>query len=230
MPSFDLICLANARKMNARCVAGIRVDTGEWIRPVSRLRHGELNDAHRRLSNDGEPENFDVIRVGVSQRRPAPNQPENWLIDGRPWKLLSRPAPVEAASVLQRCLLQDPMLFGSKSDRAAAAAFEAKPAAESLVLVRPRNLRWYVSSPLASPKKARVRFQLEDASYDLVITDPPFETRLKNLGPGPHASGEIGVADERVLFTISLGEPLEGYCYKLVAAVLEWPSGWPAIL
>jgi len=35
MPSVDLICLANSHKWNFRCVAGLRVDGGGWVRPVS---------------------------------------------------------------------------------------------------------------------------------------------------------------------------------------------------
>lgn len=29
-----MICLANSRKIGGRCVAGIDVNTGEWVRPV----------------------------------------------------------------------------------------------------------------------------------------------------------------------------------------------------
>lgn len=29
-----IICLANFKKLNEHCVAGINLDTGKWVRPV----------------------------------------------------------------------------------------------------------------------------------------------------------------------------------------------------
>lgn len=43
MPVTDLLCLAYSRKYSARCVAGIRLDTLEWVRPVSATDHGALS-------------------------------------------------------------------------------------------------------------------------------------------------------------------------------------------
>ena len=42
MPSLDLICLANSSKLGSRCLAGLRVDGGGWVRPVSNQEYGEL--------------------------------------------------------------------------------------------------------------------------------------------------------------------------------------------
>ncbi|EDZ93159.1 hypothetical protein AmaxDRAFT_4043, partial [Limnospira maxima CS-328] len=37
-----LICLANSRKNNDRCIAGIEISTGKWVRPVTRLDDGRI--------------------------------------------------------------------------------------------------------------------------------------------------------------------------------------------
>ena len=67
-----------------------------------------------------------------------------------------------------------------------------------------------------------MRFSLEDAEYELGLTDDDLERRLRHLPLGEH---ELRVCPlfanaPHVLLTVSLGEPFEGYCYKLVAAVI----------
>ena len=37
-----LLVLANSKKFNGRCIAGIDLDSGKWIRPVSNTEHGEF--------------------------------------------------------------------------------------------------------------------------------------------------------------------------------------------
>lgn len=230
MPCFDVICLANSRKQRARCVAGIRTDTGEWVRPVSDLAHGELEYRHRKLANQGEPQNFDVIRIGVHGHKPLMSQPENWLIDGSPWQLLNRPAPSGLHEHLRARLFRGRLLFGCASDRISVARFAQTPASGSLLLIKPNRPRWVTTWKLFGGKQLRVIFQLAGTTYDLVVTDPVYEQTAKNLGIGDHTSCQLGISDEDgLLFTISLGEEFKGSCYKLVAAVLQLPAGWPPV-
>src|SRR5207302_8024770 len=125
MPSLDLICLANSRKLSARCIAGLRTDTGEWIRPVSQAEHGELTYLQRSLGIEGEPQNFDVIRMGFAKPMPIPSQPENWLVDGTAWKLLDRPAPPNLHKLVRDAVHLNDHLFGSLSDRIDALTFSS---------------------------------------------------------------------------------------------------------
>jgi len=68
-------------------------------------------------------------------------------------------------------------------------------------------------------------------TYDLAVTDIPYDDKLKDLELGECSSEQLGIQDEdSIYFTISLGEPFEnGNCFKLVAAVLRLPRGWPAL-
>ncbi|MFP5272720.1 dual OB domain-containing protein [Coleofasciculus sp.] len=36
-----IICLANSRKLDERCIAGIDLNTGKWVRPVCDDRYPE---------------------------------------------------------------------------------------------------------------------------------------------------------------------------------------------
>ena len=135
MPSVDLICLANSYKWNCRCLAGLRVDGGGWVRPVSDREHGELQYGQYRLPDHSEPHLFDVIRVGLSHRQPAPHQPENWLVDNSPWALLERPASADHRRVVSAAVFGGPALFGNTGRSVPQAQFRSRPARESLVLV-----------------------------------------------------------------------------------------------
>ena len=77
----------------------------------------------------------------------------------------------------------------------------------------------------------RVSFALGSSTYDLAVTDIPYDDKLKELELGEYTSEQLGIQNENAIyFTISLGEPLDnGYCFKLVAAVLQLPNGWPSL-
>jgi hypothetical protein len=227
----QFICLAHSKKYSNRCVAGVRLDTGEWIRPISKEKHGELTQAQLKLADGGEPQNFDVISACLGQHCPVKNQPENWRVQNSPWKLVSRPAPMERAAVLKKALFRESVLFGNTTDRVAYCVFEKAPAKESLVLAKPSHPRWTVKRTLTWKKQLRVTFGLGPVNYDLAVTDIPYDDMLKDLELGEYSSEQLGIRNENAIyFTISLGEPLDnGFCFKLVAAVLQLPNGWPSL-
>ncbi len=89
----QIICMANSRKLGGRCVAGLRLDGGGWIRPVAPTPEGTLYRSTCTLNGRTEVRPLDVIEVDVARPRPDPHQPENWVLTNRRWKLLSRPGP-----------------------------------------------------------------------------------------------------------------------------------------
>jgi hypothetical protein len=231
MPPVHFICLAHSRKYSKRCVAGVRLDTGGWIRPMSREQHGELSSSQIQLGTHGDPQLLDVISAWLGEHVPVKNQPENWRIHNSPWKLVSRPASCEHSGLLKKALFRDSVLFGNTSDRVAYRTFETSPSKESLVLAKPVQPNWIVKRTLTWKKQLRVNFRLGNVPYDLAVTDIPFDDKLKDMPLGEYSSEQLGIKNEDALyFTISLGEPLNnGHCFKLVAAVLDLPSGWPSL-
>ena len=144
---------------------------------------------------------------------------------------MCRPAPVEHATILKKALFRGSILFGNTADRVPYSAFETDPAKESLVLAKPAHPRWTAKRTLTWKKQLRVSFGLGSAKYDLAVTDIPYDDKLKELELGEYSSEQLGIQNENgIYFTISLGEPLDnGYCFKLVAAVLQLPNGWPSL-
>ena len=113
---------------------------------------------------------------------------------------------------------QGPALFGNREDRVQHSA----NVGYSLTLVRVQDLRWRITS-YGDRRKTRALFSLRGALYDLAITDNTIEQGLRNLEEGIHPidSAPGFSANQEVLLTISLGEPFEGNCYKLVAAIIR---------
>jgi hypothetical protein len=63
----QIICLANSWKHNGRCIAGIDVNTGKWVRPVSHHPHGEIYEAMWQ-SLGKEPALLDILEIPLEDR------------------------------------------------------------------------------------------------------------------------------------------------------------------
>lgn len=218
------ICLANSRKSARRCVAGLRLDSDEWVRPVSPAE-GALLRRHYVLDDGTEATPLDVIDVHVSEHRPKPYQPENWVLEDKQWKLINRLNLTEAYELLRRALVPGPELFGDTNDRLPLAGLQAEPIPRSLALIEPTDVSWYITTSMKGNRQTRALFSLNRGRYDLSITDPVWEHRLKDLELGVHPveAANIGSGDV-LLFTISLGGPLDGQCYKLIAGIIAIPE------
>jgi hypothetical protein len=224
VPKVQFICLANSRKLQGRCVAGLRVDGTGWFRPVSTFPDGTLYYNSYVLNNGNEAALLDVVEVDVTRARPEPHQPENWELAQGTWRLVQQIAPASALAVLRSALVPGPVVLENQSDRVANASLQAKPAAASLALVEPSSIKWHITTSLRGNRQTRCSFSVGGAHYNLSVTDLKIEAALSALPVGVYPRDAAGIpAMARVLLTISLGEPFNGDCYKLVAAVLVLP-------
>jgi hypothetical protein len=220
----DIICLANSHKMGGRCVAGIRVDDGSWIRLVAPdTEHGQLLQRHTTLDDGSDPRVLDVIRLELAKPLPLPGQPENWEITGRPWKLRQRPASRDFADLIFRSIAPGSMILGSHGSRLHQSL--ALETARSLTLVAPPAPRWFLQRDRGKRLQPRVSFEIEGQPYDLPLTDPAWTARvIRNLSrraAGSYPQETVGIPKGNVvILTISLSEPFYRYCYKLVAGVI----------
>jgi len=82
-----IVCLANSRKYNGRCIAGkemVSGQYGEWIRPVSDRKEGEISKKEERVFADGsDPQILDIISIALLKplAHKYKYQTENHLID-----------------------------------------------------------------------------------------------------------------------------------------------------
>lgn len=81
-----IICLANARKKDAFCIAGVDPSTGIWVRPVSALDDGRIEQSQM-LANGDLPRPGELLEIPLSETGPdfGYEQENRSIIDGD-WK------------------------------------------------------------------------------------------------------------------------------------------------
>lgn len=215
-----MIVLANSRKMGGRCVAGISLATGAWIRPVSSHPEGELHPSDCAVEGRA-PRALDVVRLPYRERLDDPAQPENVLIDDGRWELARTVDPKAAYALLIPHLEPGPALLGGVEkgvpDAAAREGLDA-----SLCLVEPDSIQFVSEDPYrpGRPRKARAVFELASRWYDLGITDSVVAPALRRAEYGSYSAPDLGFpAPAHTLLTVSMTEPLNEMRWKLAAAV-----------
>jgi hypothetical protein len=231
MPVFRLICFANSTKLGGRCVAGVRADGGGWIRPVSSLAKGELLSHQHTYAPGNEVRLMDLADIQVTEHRPLRYQKENWLISDQRWRLIARPTPTTFASVVKKAIVTRGPLLGFAQSGRHETDFPTGQAASSLALISPDHPTWQKTKNIRGQMQVRCLFPLDTVHYDVVVTDPEWKQQFVRLDFGTHDTTALGVgADHRLLLCVSVSEPLRGYCYLLVAAVLLLDSDWQRAL
>lgn len=214
MPVVQMICMANSRSESGRCVAGLRLDSSSWIRPVNAGTECALSPRQHCYTNI-----LDLIEVNVTEPAPKYYHPEDWLIDGC-CTIISSPAPLSDLALLERFIVREPLLFGGHGDRISDEYLISNPIVGSLLLIEPEDVKWEIIHEF-DKWKTRGIFKVSGEEYNLRVTDPVWERDLRHLGEGRHSAGDTGFTEGQFYFTISLSTPFNGYCYKLIAAVID---------
>lgn len=224
LPGKVLVCLANSRKTSGRCLAGKELSgdrVGAWIRPISQRPTHEIAPAECSLQTGGMPTLLDLVRVPLLDARPGAHQPENHLIQpGRPWQrtgrmpvarireLLDEPTHLWLNGSSSYYNLNDRVLLTEAARLDGSLLFVALEDVEIRVFDRGRRF-----GDAAAQRKVQAVFRYRGTDHRLWVTDPVIERKYLARPDGRYPVGEA-------LATISLGDPYEGYCYKLVAALL----------
>ena len=218
-----IVCLANSRKRGGRCVAGKELlpdgRAGGWIRPVSAREDEEVSPREHCYADGGDPQVLDVIDVPLLGPRPKTYQRENWLLDPNcRWAKVGQATWNDLRSMTDR---DEPLWMNGHSTRAG--ENDRVPLAEtaaidnSLRLIRVDALTVTVSEPSrpsADFPILRGSFSYLGDEYRFRVTDSASESGSLGLAHGDYPVGERHLV-------ISLGEPFEGYAYKLVATIIK---------
>jgi len=210
-----LIILANSYREGQRCIAGVDVQTGAWIRPVSSLDKMTITFGMRNLDGK-EPELLDVIEIPLEDHGPDVGcQPENRLLKPGHWTKVGALTAQQAMGYCEN----DDIILHDQNDCIDIAYFGtiARSKWKSLQLIHSTNVTFH-STLWYNKKRWRSLFQHGNNKHlDLGLTDPKIIERLD--------------ADEKIgkdcLLTISLAGPWapsgsqQKLCYKLVAGVIE---------
>ena len=212
-----IACLANSRKLGARCIAGVDVNAGEWIRPIGSGDHGAVIHSERTYADDSEPQLLDLIELSLAGSAPQPGQPENWKLAPGRWRKVGHLDDDEALELLERLTTDEP-LFGSNARSFSADHVAAGEVPRSLGVVRPERLTWE-KNPWS---KVRCSFFHAGSWHDFPVTDPVWVAMFKN---DPLNSSFEHSDDEVPFLVVSLGDldPNTDQHWKLVAGVVGLP-------
>jgi hypothetical protein len=219
--SVTIACLANSRKPGGRCVAGRQLlasgQLGAWVRPVSNRVGRELSLTEERYANGGEPALMDRIEVGLQAAVPHEYQVENHLIAPDVcWTKVGVIAWQDLDAVIDTfdgsLWIDGSSSYNGLNDRILHA--RAQALTSSLKLVEPESIVVVVGQEGINPKRAaRAHFSLGGSKYAFKVTDPVAEASFFAQG-----EGEYSIVPVRLC--ISLSEPFNGVCYKLVAGII----------
>ena len=220
--SSRIVCLANSRKNSGRCVAGKEFSQdsnfGDWVRPVSNRPTQEISIEERRYQNGEDPKLLDIITIQLIGHVPHAHQRENHLIDANHyWIKQGSVAWAELADATEQfngqLWVDGHHSYNGLNDRIP--ENDTLALTNSLTLQETEDLIITVGPEGIYPKrKVRAAFSLGQKKYILAVTDPVVETKYLQEPDGEYPVG-------RSRLCISIGEPFQGYCYKLVAGIIK---------
>ena len=224
--SIEMVCLANSEKHNDRCVAGVRIDTGGWLRPVSDDTGSGLLESQYETASGHHPEPLDTVRVEIDHYRPKYHQPENWVISAESWELLETDLHDQALLAINAALQREGLILHDPSPAIPKRKLEDMPVFRSLTLISPTEPKFYIRERDGLDPQPRTTFRFDGREYDLPITDPKWRQHAQLEGVESLPSAEIVNDGAEILFTISLGEAnkRDKKCYKIVASIFTIDS------
>lgn len=228
MPSLKrIVCLANSWKLQERCIAGIDLDTGKWIRPVCEKypKDGRV-PREVRLVENREPELLDIIGLPLADTgNDFGFESENLTILSGKWQLLSKASPASLLSFLDNSPVElnyEEYILHNSIKYVNVSYLQSLPFQERRTLQLIHVTKFFVQSKEGNNGFREWKGTLETSNgkhlTDAKITDPVF---IKKLESGYQIKGEY-------LVTVSLSLPWahnnwegEPPCWKLIAGVIE---------
>jgi hypothetical protein len=211
-----IVCLANSWRPGGRCVAGIDLDSGQWVRPIPRQGGAILEG--RTMIGGAFLKPLNVFEADVGPPRLKDRfQRENREILNYNWRRTGKLTPHD---VLPYCRDDEPLLHSTEKS-VVPAELEKLPPEQwtSLVLIHVHDARFV--RDVRHDDRWFVRFTTGQSAttYHLHLTDPHATIHL-NRG---------GTIQPECLLCVSLAQPiaypeydLPELCYKIVATVIEF--------
>ncbi len=150
------------------------------------------------------------------------------FVTEKPWRPVRRFDEPRDTKFLTAYVNKGPAVLQGYGDRVYARKIEGAPVDNSLELIHPDDLWWWIRDE-SGKRKNRALFRAGHVSrtrYDLAVTDPVWLEKIafpvtRNLSA--HASF-FQDKPPKTFLTVSLSEPFEGFHYKLVAGVVNLPA------
>ena len=225
-----IVCLANSRKLDGRCVAGklyAQGKFGAWLRPISIREGEELSEQERQISKGVEPALLDVLEFTISKHKPSAHQPENYTINSHnKFKKVGQVPANELIKVVDKPTNLWIMGYQSKTfgKNDLVPATRIAEVSNSLYLINPHTFTIQVVQGNYN-LQVRGQFSYLGAEYNLRITDPVVEEKYISKGTGEYRIDDVllTISLAEKLFTVARNPSSSGY-YKLIAGVINLSS------
>ena len=212
--AIKIICLANSKKFNERCVAGIEVGESsagyktifsnskpKWLRPVSKTEHGEFPAMIAQ-----NIALLDVVEFDLVANCPSGYQTENVYFAENSVKKVSS---IKFASTnLDKLTCDTNTLFGNRGK--AVYEDDVNFIEHSLVFIKVHRYNVFIKP---ENNQLRMNFDHNSVEYDLPVTDIKFETIYRN-------NNRILDRIRHLYLTISLAVVHNNWHSKLIAGVI----------
>lgn len=218
----DIVILAASEKNGDYCVAGIDVDSGEWLRPYTHNveTKGAVPLRHITYADGTHVKLFDVVRINFADNCHNPMQPENFYYDETArWRKVDK---LTLDEVIKRRGLDDRVKIFFNADRSVVEQnlVDIKKR-ESLILVKAFDLSIVVEPPHElsrdRSKKFRLNFSHNGIDYRRFSVG---DTRIRRYF-GEKDFGTYPFADYNfVVFSLTDKFELNGKNYKVAAQFL----------
>jgi len=208
----QIICLANSYKHDGRCIAGIDMNTGEWVRPIPKRKTAIYNERFIDGIIDNEPRLLDVLNIPIGSQAPDEGcQPENRYLENGCWKRQRRLSVHDVSQYVENT----ENLLHNKENKVDPDIFIQMPRQQwkSLQLIRVANPDF----GLNPWQKKRCIFRYSGVRYELKVTDPVIINKINNKEN----------ISKNCLLIISMATSFKTpayekpYCWKMVAGVIE---------
>lgn len=205
-----IICLANSYKHKGRCIAGIDLQSGRWIRPISHLESGKISEDNPHI-NAKHIQLLDIVDIPINPKEKLGHEIENYRYHNGFWQVMGKTKIID---LLPHC--ESTLLYPEFDRCIPFQYFEKQSPVRTLQLIEVKSLYCYRNEY----DKPRVRILDKEYSIgntELSITDPIILAKLDYQ----HSFICHG------LVCLSFGQPWskndweELMCYRLVAGVVE---------
>ena len=209
----DLLVLANSAKRSpnspkasGRCLAGVDIKTGKWIRPVPDSAGSQIQNECT-LFNDAYLRPGDLIRLELSNPVPQIHHPENILFNESEIEFMERDCIEKYLPLLASVSSTPNILLENSDDHILHSTVQEGKLNQSLGLVQATEINFYFYYNIYGKKKYRVEFKANNQKWNIANTDD------KGSWSGSYSEG---------LICISLAEflPEMSAHYKLAAGFI----------
>ncbi len=216
-----VVCLANSKKNNERCIAGKEFSEkhyiGPWIRPVSERKGGAISLNECTYCDGNPPQLLDIIKIPFKQNRPDLFQSENYLIEPSfKWKKVDtldiKFLGAFCDNINSLWSINHSSHYGL-NDQVPPECLDR--ISKSLFLIKPQKFFITVQNEYERTK-VRARFTYKENDYKLAITDDRIERKFLRKNEGVYK-----INANPIYLCISLALPYkDNFCYKLCSSVI----------